>query len=102
MDSANLKSNPFANLFENLDEIQDFVSVSKESKNEAPNALKTDLDLDSKLTINILFEKIFQITLRSSCSNETPSCGSIYLGEEEESDDFLCKENIDDVIVDLF
>ncbi len=99
--SNNLKSNPFANLFDSINEVENFLPST--SKQQQQN-LNTDYEKTNK--INNLFERIFQLTLRKNftCNNEhQPLFSCIFMGEE--SDDqtsdqsLLSKENIDEVIL---
>ena len=109
MDSSNLKSNPFANLFDNISEIQTFVPPN-DSTNVNNNENKIDevetsnivSSIDSKSSnINNQIERVFHFTLRSDFVKEDGNGNAInyvFMGDDSNELTLLDKNNIDDVI----
>ena len=103
MDSSNLKSNPFANLFDNISEIETFVTPN-ESTN-VNNENKTDKvknsSVDSKnLNVNNQIERVFHFTLRPDFVKEDGNGNAInyvFMGDDSNELTLLDKNNIDDV-----
>jgi hypothetical protein len=109
MDSSNLTSNPFANLFDNINEIQTYVPQESNNlvKNEE-NSKTSNTNIDSsskKFKINNLIERVFQFTLRFDNSNEDDNetrFNYVFMGDDSNELIFLDKNNIDDVTTIIF
>jgi hypothetical protein len=104
MDSSNLKSNPFANLFDNISEIQTYKPQDSSHANKILNdesktsACSNKLDSNNS-KINNLIEQVFHFTLRSEYSNDNGNI-CIFMGDADSNElTFLDKNNIDDILL---
>lgn len=83
---SNLTSNPFASLFSNFNDAENFAQVNK---NETSAQNSSDLELNS------LLESIFRITLNNKYENNQVC---VFIGDEDDQETkYLCKNNLDDV-----
>ena len=86
-------SNPFANLFDNVNDIQSFVVSSK----AAEDSLKMQKSAQEAIKLNATLEKVFRITVRNDFDSNDSLFSCVFVDLGSDSDSLLTKDNIDEV-----